>query len=40
MTCLKVASPPSALVSSELPVSSNLSNIPPIYHDLVEVFRA
>lgn len=39
MTCLMAASPPSGLVSSEQPVSADLSNVPPVYHDLAEVFR-
>lgn len=39
MTCLKAASPPSALVSSEQSVSADLSNVSPVYHDLAEVFR-
>lgn len=39
MTCLKAASPPSALVSSEQPVSADLSNVSPVYNDLAEVFQ-
>lgn len=40
MTCLKSASPPHTPASStESHTPSDLSKLPPVYHDLAEVFR-